>query len=107
MDALERLRHNGIAFDMGRLPDIATRYSVVELAVFGSSLRGDMRAGSDVDILVSFDPEAKISLFDVMDLEHELETLIGRPVDLVERESLTNPVRRRAILSSIEPLYAA
>lgn len=107
MDTLERLRENGISFDPGRLADIARRYSVVELAVFGSSLRSDMRSDSDVDILVSFNVDARISLFDIIDLEHELHGLFGRPVDLVERESLTNPVRRQAILSSIEPLYAA
>ena len=107
MDALERLRENGIRCDIDRLADIAARYSVIELAVFGSSLRTDMRPDSDVDILVSFKADAEISLFDIMDLEHELQMLFGRPVDLVERASLTNSVRRKAILSSTEPLYSA
>ena len=61
----------------------------------------------DVDLLVAFSATAEISLFDVIELEQELETLFDRAIDLVEREALTNPIRRRNILSTIEPLYAA
>ena len=66
-----------------------------------------MHADSDVDLLVAFSATAEISLFDVTELEQELETLFDRSIDLVEREALTNPIRRRNILSTIEPLYAA
>ncbi len=107
MSAIERLRENGIDFDFAKLEDIAKRYAVVELSLFGSSLRHDMPADSDVDILVAFSTKAEVSLFDVMDFELELERLFGRSVDLVEREALTNPIRRQNILSTIERLYAA
>ena len=83
------------------------RWRVVELAVFGSVLREDFRPDSDVDVLVSFEPNAHWSLFDFVTMQDELESLFGRPVDLVEKEGLRNPFRRHAILSSQEVLYAA
>lgn len=67
----------------------------------------DMGQDSDVDLLVSFDPEVKVSLFDIMGLEVELEQLFMRPVDIVEPQALGNPIRRKNILASREPLYAA
>ena len=83
------------------------RWSVAELAVFGSVLREDFRPDSDVDVLVSFEPDARWSLFDFVTMQDELEALFGRPVDLVEKEGLRNPFRRHAILSSQEVLYEA
>jgi len=83
------------------------RWRVAELAVFGSVLREDFRPDSDVDVLVSFGPDARWSLFDFVTMQDELEALFGRPVDLVEKEGLRNPFRRHAILSSQKVLYAA
>lgn len=107
MDVVERLEQNGIRVDLSLVADIARRFGVAELSVFGSAIREDIRADSDVDVLVTFDPTANISLFDLMDLEVELTEAFGRSVDLVEAKSLTNPIRREAILASREPLYAA
>ncbi len=86
---------------------LCRRWRVAELAVFGSVLREDFRPDSDVDVLVSFEPDARWSLFDFVTMQDELEALFGRPVDLVEKEGLRNPFRRHAILSSQEVLYAA
>ena len=107
MSAAEKLRKNGINISMDMLGAIARKYEVTEIDVFGSSIRADMQAKSDVDLLVSFAPHAKVSLFDIMDLETELEQLFSRVVDIVEPQALTNPIRRKSILSSREPLYAA
>ncbi len=82
------------------------RWLVAELAVFGSVLREDFRPDSDVDVLVSFEPDARWSLFDFVTMQDELEALFGRPVDMVEKEGLRNPFRRHAILSTQEVLYA-
>ena len=106
MSAVDRLKENGIAFDLDALAAIANSYSIVEIAVFGSSITKDMDADSDVDLLITFSEEASVSLFDLMDLEERLSELFGRPVDIVEPDSLSNPIRRRAILSSKETLYA-
>ena len=107
MSAIAKLQKNGINISIDRLASIARKYEVIEMDVFGSSIRADMQAKSDVDLLVSFAPEAKVSLFDIMDLETELEQLFGRAVDIVEPQALSNPIRRKAILNSKEPLYAA
>ena len=74
---------------------------------FGSVLRDDFRPDSDVDVLVSFNPSAPWSLFDLVTMQDELQKIFGRTVDLVEREGLRNPFRKRSILSSREVIYAA
>jgi predicted nucleotidyltransferase len=83
------------------------RWKVTEFALFGSILREDFRPESDVDVLVSFAAEARWSLWDVADMQQELEGIFGRPVDLVENGTLRNPFRRQAIMSTKEIVYAA
>ena len=83
------------------------RWKVTEFALFGSILREDFRPDSDVDVLVSFVPEARWSLWDLTEMQQELEAIFGRSVDLVENGTLRNPFRRQAILSTKEVVYAA
>jgi hypothetical protein len=83
------------------------RWKVIEFALFGSALRSDFSPTSDVDVLVSFDTQAQWSLFDLIDMQAELEQIFQRPVDLVERDGLRNPFRRKAILESARVVYAA
>ena len=86
------------------------RWKISELALFGSVLREDFRPDSDVDVLVTFSPHARWSLFDMVRMERDLEAILGRPVDLVERkavESSENYIRRKHILSSFVPVYVA
>lgn len=93
-----------------KISDFCRRWKVTELALFGSALRRDFSPDSDVDLLVSFAPEARWSLFDLVVMEGELEAMLGRDVDLVERtavEQAENYIRRRSILSSVEVIYAA
>lgn len=96
-----------IAIDRGKIADFCRRWRVVELSLFGSVLRGDFSGDSDVDVLVSFSPQAPWSAFDLVDMREELEILFARPVDLVERAALRNPFRREAILRGREVVYAA
>lgn len=65
---------------------LCERFGVTELALFGSTARGDMRVDSDVDILVSFDGPATSGRY--FGVQFYLEDLLGRPVDLVTRKSL-------------------
>ncbi len=73
----------------------------------GSVLRADFREDSDVDVLVTFEPDAQWSLFDLTTMQQELAEAFGRPVDLVEEAALRNPYRREAILRAKQTLYAA
>lgn len=82
------------------------RWKVAELALFGSALREDFSADSDVDILISFINEARWSLFDLLQMKGELETIFARSVDLIEKKALRNPFRRHSILLGREVIYA-
>lgn len=83
------------------------RWQVVELSLFGSVLREDFNPKSDLDVLVSFPPTSRVSLFDLVQMKFELEGLLHHPVDLVEKEALRNPYRRQEILENSQVIYAA
>ncbi len=89
------------------LNSFCRKWRVRELALFGSVVRGDFGPDSDVDVLVSFEPGAPWSLWDLGEMVEELQGLFGRTVDLVEKEALRNPYRRRAILAEHQVIYAA
>jgi uncharacterized protein len=80
----------------------------MELALFGSVVRNDFRPDSDIDILVTFTPEAKVSLLDLVDMQYELEALSKRSVDLLTKKSVitsTNWIRRKEILNTAQVIY--
>lgn len=83
------------------------RWRVRELALFGSAVREDFGPASDVDVLVAFEDDARWSLFDLVEMKAELESLFGRRVDLAERravEASPNALRRVAILRAARPV---
>lgn len=82
-----------------RLPDLERRYGVTGLAVFGSSVRGDARPDSDIDILVDF--VTPPSLFRLVALEGELSALLGRPVDLVPKRALKPRIAGRVLAEAV------
>lgn len=82
----------------GEICAIARRHRGRSVAVFGSVARGDESATSDIDFLVEFEPGS--SLFDLLHLSKELETLLGVPVDVVSAGGLKDRddhIRREAI----------
>jgi hypothetical protein len=90
--------------------EFCKKWKVAEFAIFGSALRADLRPDSDVDVLVTFKPDSKRTLFDLVQMEEELKEIIGREVDLLTRpgvEASRNYLRRKAILDSAKVLYAA
>ncbi len=99
-----------VEWPMQAITIFCQRWKIAELSVFGSALRDDFRADSDIDVLVSFSPGADWSILDHVQMEEELSAILGRPVDLVTRRAVErspNWVRRRAILESAEPLYGS
>ena len=90
-----------------RIDRFCRKWRIRELSLFGSSLRDDFRADSDVDLLVVFESDAGWDLFDVVHMEDELREIFGRDVDLVEKSAITNPFRRYEILTTRRVLYAA
>lgn len=96
---------DNLRIDADAISDFCRRWRVLELSLFGSVLREDFRPDSDVDVLAVFDPEAPWSYWDWGAMTAELEATFGRPVDLVEKRSLSNPFRRHHILSTRRIIY--
>jgi predicted nucleotidyltransferase len=93
--------------DPAALARFCHRWMINELALFGSTARGEARPDSDVDLLVTFSAAAPWSLFDMVRMRDELSGMFGRDVDLVEEAAINNPFRRRSILRDKRVLYAA
>jgi predicted nucleotidyltransferase len=77
------------------------RYPVRNARLFGSSARGDDRSGRDVDILV--DPEPQTTLYDLAELEMELEALLGCKLDVRTPGDLAPEVANR-IAADLRPM---
>jgi predicted nucleotidyltransferase len=91
------------------LQQFCSKWQITELALFGSVLRDDFRADSDIDVLVSFTPNAPWTLLDLVNMEHELADLTGRDIDLVEKQAIEgshNWLRRDEILSTAQVIYS-
>jgi predicted nucleotidyltransferase len=96
----------GILLPEAEIAEVCRRYQVKELAVFGSAARGDARPGSDIDLLVDFLPQARVSLLRHSAAERELSALLGRKVDLVSKRALRGALREE-VLSQARLIYAA
>ena len=93
-----------------RLADFCRKWKIVEMSLFGSVLRDDFGPGSDVDVLVTFAPDAEVSSFDVLDLRDELAALFERRVDVLTRRAVEqnhNPWLRHEILTMAKQVHAA
>ena len=87
---------------------LCRQYGVRKMEVFGSLLRADFDTEtSDVDLLVVFEPGKDNSFSNFLDLKEALETLFGRPVDLLEPHTIRNRRLRHHIEQSSESVYAA
>ena len=93
--------------DRDALAALCGRWKIDELSIFGSGARGELRPDSDIDLAVTFSREADWSLFDFARLAHELSTLFGREVDLIETDQIRNPYRAESIRRDLTVLYAA
>lgn len=107
IEEMENL-HPRIEIDREKLEAFCQKWKITELSLFGSVLRDDFRPDSDVDVLVTFDPNAQWSLFDMVDIEDDLQRMLNREVDVMTRrsvESSRNYIRRKSILSSARTIY--
>jgi hypothetical protein len=83
---------------------ILKKYKIKKAGLFGSVTRNEDKKTSDVDILVEFVDGAKVSLFDFVGIEQELESSLGKEVDLVQYKSI-KPALRKYILPSEIKIY--
>ncbi len=92
-----------------KIAGFCKKWKIREFSFFGSVLRDDFRPDSDIDVLCTFDEDAGHTLFSLVRMGEELEEIFGRSVDLVSRrgiEASRNYIRREAILSTAEVIYA-
>lgn len=82
---------------------------IVRVEVFGSMSGTTMHPASDIDLLIEFDPDAPVGLFEMGEIKEELESRLGRRVDLLSRPAIErskNSFRRRSILAQPLTVYA-
>lgn len=87
---------------------ICQQWQIVELALFGSVLRDDFNQNSDIDLLVTFAEDAKITFFDLDTIEHQFSLLFNRAVDVVTKRSIENShnwIRKNNILNHSQIIY--
>ena len=100
-----------IPIDYEKIVRFCQRWKIIEFALFGSVLRDDFRPeSSDVDVLISFAPDAHWTLFDWVEMEEDAQQLFPRKVDLISRRGIErsqNYLRRQTILNSTQVIYAA
>ena len=90
----------------GRIAEFCRQNHVRKLSLFGSVLRDDFRAESDVDVLIEFDPDHVPGFIRLSQMEDEISVLLGgRKVDLVTPKFLNRHIRTR-VLADAEVQYA-
>jgi predicted nucleotidyltransferase len=95
-----------ITIPQDKVVDFCQRNQIRTFSLFGSVLREDFGPDSDVDVLVEFEPEARVGFVALGRMQRELAELLGRQVDVVPRDGL-KPLIRDSVLESAQVLYAA
>src|SRR3974377_1590498 len=104
------LNYHSLGISEDKIVDFCRRWKITEFALFCSILRDDFGPDSDVDVLVTYGPDAEWSLLDHIQMEQELAKLFGREADLGSRRGVDqseNWIRRKHILSNARVVYAA
>ena len=99
-----------LGIDEAAIADFCRRWKIKQLAVFGSAVRGGFGPESDIDLLVTFTPDADWSMFDHYRMEEELTELFARDVDLISIRAIEespNRIFREEILDTARVIYAA
>jgi predicted nucleotidyltransferase len=89
-----------------KIMEFCKRNHIRKLSLFGSALRGDFTPDSDVDVLVEFEPDARVGLIRLAGLELELAEIFGRKVDL-NTPGFLSKYYRDHVLSEAEVQYDA
>ena len=90
----------------GALKKLCEKHKVLKLYAFGSVVSGNLRPDSDIDLLVKFGDVDIFNYFDnYMDFKGSLENLLNREVDLLEEQTLKNPILIRSINRNKKIVY--
>jgi uncharacterized protein len=101
------MRHDKgiVELDLEAIATVCRTHHVGRLSLFGSAARGEAGAESDLDFIVDFEPDARPTLLTLIGLQHDLEDLTGRKVDVVTRKGL-KPLIRERVLAEARAVYA-
>jgi len=103
------MRTFAINLPMEEVKNFCLKWEIQEFALFGSVLREDFDLEkSDIDALVLFNEKVKVSLFSIVEMKEELESIFKRKVDIVSKKGIEksrNPYRKKAILEHYEVIY--
>lgn len=88
------------------IEDFCRRWKIAEFSLFGSVLRDDFAPESDLDVLVTFEPDGGITFDNRVEMLDELAAIFGREIDLVEKRNIRNPFRRHEILTTQKVVFA-
>lgn len=99
------MEHHGIDFPEVALAALCRAHGIRRCSLFGSVLRDDFGPDSDIDVLVEFEPGARVGL-SFFEIQDELSELLGRAVDL-HTPSFLGKYFRETVVASAEPLYDA
>jgi len=97
------ISHN-LSIPLNEIRAFCERYPIHKLSLFGSILRDDFTPDSDVDVLVEFEPEARVTYLDLVTMRDELADLLGRQVDLLTPGALSKYFRQE-VLDTAETIY--
>lgn len=100
------IAHKMLPLDQVFVADFCRRHQIRKLSLFGSALTDRFNDASDLDLLVEFEEGARVSLFDVGGMMHELTEKLGRQVDIRTPDDLGHHIRDR-VMSGAEVIYAA
>jgi hypothetical protein len=92
--------------NIDNLKKLCVTYNVEKMYLFGSSRNSSFNEKSDVDLLVKFKQIELSKYFDnYINFKEKLESLFGRKVDLLEEQTLKNPILIKSIDNSKELIY--
>ena len=94
-----------VQIDMNFIRDFCRKWGVAKLALMGSAITGEFKEESDLDFLVTFGPKGWPPDIGFVEMKLELEEKFGRPVDLVDIETVKNPYKRKHMLEHHEVIY--
>jgi predicted nucleotidyltransferase len=88
-----------------KLTKVCEDNGIVFMAIFGSFIKGTQKRRSDIDILIKFKKNSSKTLLDLVALEHKLQNVFKRKVDIVEMEGLTNRYVREDVFNTMKVIY--
>lgn len=106
-ESLITLLNDRLNVSLTQITNFCQCWHIIEFSLFGSVLRDDFRPDSDVDILVTFSPDYRLTCKDWMAIKQQIEEILGREVDLTQKDLLKNPYTRSEILKTNQVIYAA